>query len=134
MPESSPLLPFEIDDAFDQTLVTDWAGVPLVIGLFHQLGVAQAIDAAVAVKQRQRGLPPSQLLESLIAFWASGGDRCQDPATLREVQALATLLGQPLPAATTTRTSSRPSTSRTARCGRPAPRRRSPWRPPPWWG
>jgi hypothetical protein len=32
--------------------------VPLVIELFRQLGVAAAIDAHVAVKQRQRGLPP----------------------------------------------------------------------------
>jgi Transposase DDE domain group 1 len=33
----------------------------------------------------------------------SGGDRCQDLAALREDQALATLLGHPLPAATTMR-------------------------------
>jgi hypothetical protein len=93
MPDTSPRLPFEIDDALDPTLVTGHAGMPLVIVLFRQLGVAQAIDAHVAVKQRQRGLPPSQLVESLIALWASGGDRCQDLTTLREDQALATLLG-----------------------------------------
>jgi len=103
MPQDTPRLPFEIDDTIDPTLVTGRAGVPLVIELFRQLGVAQAIDAQVAVKQRQRGLPPSQLVESLIALWASGGDRCQDLATLREDQALAALLGHPLPAATTMR-------------------------------
>ncbi len=103
MPDSSPRLPFEIDDAIDPSLVTGRAGVPLVIELFRQLGVAQAIDTQVAVKQRQRGLPPAQLVESLIALWVSGGDRCQDLATLREDQALATLLGYPLPAATTVR-------------------------------
>ncbi len=103
MPDTSPRLPFEIDDTIDPTLVTGRAGVPLVIELFRQLGVAQAIDAEVAVKQRQRGLPPSQLVESLIALWASGGDRCQDLTMLREDQALATLLGHPLPAATTMR-------------------------------
>ena len=96
-------MPFEIDDAVDPTLVTGRAGVPLVIELFRQLGVAATIDAEVAVKQRQRGLPPSQLVESLIALWTSGGDRCQDLTTLREDQALATLLGHPLPAATTVR-------------------------------
>ena len=96
-------LPFEIDDTIDPTLVTGRAGVPLVIELFRQLGVAQTIDAEVAVKQRQRGLSPSQLVESLIVLWASGGDRCQDLTTLREDQALATLLGYPLPAATTVR-------------------------------
>jgi hypothetical protein len=74
-----------------------------VIELFRQLGVAQTVDCHVVVKQRQRGLPPSQLVESLVALWASGGDRCQDLTTLREDQALATLLGYPLPAATTVR-------------------------------
>ena len=103
MPETSPRLPFEIDDAIDPSLVTSRAGVPLVIELFRQLGVAQAIDTQVAVKQRQRGLRPSQLVESLIALWTSGGDRCQDLTTLREDHALATLLGYPLPAATTVR-------------------------------
>jgi hypothetical protein len=103
MPKTSPRLPFEIDDAIDPTLITGRAGVPLVIELFRQLGVAQAIDTHVAVKQRQRGLPPSQLVESLIALWTSGGDRCQDLTSLREDHALATLLGYPLPAATTVR-------------------------------
>ena len=103
MPETSPRLPFEIDDAIDPTLVTGRAGVPLVIELFRQLGVAAAIDAHVAVKQRQRGLKPSQLVESLIALWTSGGDRCQDLTMLREDRALACLLGYALPAATTVR-------------------------------
>ena len=103
MPETSPRLPFEIDATVDPTLVTGRAGVPLVLELFRQLGVAQTIDTHVAVKQRARGLSPSQLVESLIALWVSGGDRCQDLATLREDQALATLLGYALPAATTVR-------------------------------
>jgi hypothetical protein len=103
MPQNTPRLPFEIDDTIDPTLVTGRAGVPLVIELFRHLGVAQAIDAEVAVKQRQRGLTPAELIESLIALWASGGDRCQDLTMLREDQALAALLGHPLPAATTVR-------------------------------
>ncbi len=103
MPEASPRLPFEIADTIDPTLITSRAGVPLAIELFRQLGVAQAIDTHVAIKQRQRGLPAAQLVESLIALWTSGGDRCQDLTTLREDQALATLLGHPLPAATTVR-------------------------------
>jgi hypothetical protein len=103
MPGSSPQLPFQIDDAIDPSLVTGRAGVPLVIGLFRQLGVASAVDTHVLVKQRQRGLPPSQLVESLIALWTSGGDRCQDLTMLREDVALATLLGHALPAATTVR-------------------------------
>jgi len=103
MPDTSPRLPFEIDDTIDPSLVTGRAGVPLVIELFRHLGVAQAIDTHVTIKQRQRGLTPSQLVESLIALWTSGGDRCQDLTRLREDAALATLLGHALPAATTVR-------------------------------
>jgi hypothetical protein len=103
MSERSPRLPFEIDEALDPTLVTGRAGVPLVSELFRQLGVARVLDTAVPIKQRQRGLRPSQLVESLVALWVSGGDRCEDLSTLREDQALATLLGYPLPAATTVR-------------------------------
>lgn len=103
MPEPSPRLPFEIDGAIDPSLVTGRAGVPLVIELSRQLGVARAIDTAVPIKQRQRGLRCSQLVESLVALWVSGGDRCQDLTTLREDVALAALLGYPLPAATTMR-------------------------------
>ena len=55
MPDTSPRLPFEIADTIDPALVTGRAGVPLVIELFRQLGVAQAIDTHVTVKQRQRG-------------------------------------------------------------------------------
>ena len=103
MPEETPRLPFEIDETIDPSLVTARAGVPLVIELFRQLGAAATINTQVRIKQRQRGLRPSQLVESLIALWTSGGDRCQDLPTLREDRALATLLGYALPAATTVR-------------------------------
>ena len=103
MPDTSLRLPFEIDETIDPTLGTGRAGVPLAIELFRQRGVAAGIDAHVPVKQRQRGLPPSPLVESLIALWTSGGDRCQDLTTLREDHALAPLLGYPLPAATPVR-------------------------------
>ena len=103
MPEEPTRLPFEIDETIDPSLVTARAGVPLLIELFRQLGVAQAIDEHVRIKQRHRGLRPAQFVETLIALWASGGDRCQDLTTLREDRALATLLGYGLPAATTVR-------------------------------
>jgi hypothetical protein len=61
------------------------------------------VDAQVRIKQRQRGLPPAQLVETLIALWVAGGDRCQDLQTLRTDAALATLLGYELPASTTMR-------------------------------
>jgi len=103
MPHSPTRLPFDLDDVLDPSLVTARAGVPLAVELFRQLGVAATIDAQVAVKQRQRGLRPSQLVESLVALWLAGGNRCQDLTTLREDHALSTLLGYSLPAATTVR-------------------------------
>ena len=96
-------LPFEIDHRIDPGLITAHAGVPLVIELFRRVGAAQVVNAQVRIKQRQRGLTPAQLVETLIALWAAGGDRCQDLQTLRADTALATLLGYALPAATTVR-------------------------------
>jgi hypothetical protein len=103
MPQETSRLPFEIADTSAPTLVTGRAGVRRVIELFRQLGVAQTIDAEVAVKQRQRGRPPAALVESVIALCTSGGDRCTDFAMLRADQALAALLRHSLPAATTMR-------------------------------
>ncbi len=100
MPEQ---LPFEIDERIDPSLVTAHAGVPLVIELFRRVGAAQVINAEVRIKQRQRGLTSAQLVETLVALWAAGGDRCQDLTTLRADAALAALLGFELPAATTMR-------------------------------
>src|SRR5690606_6524166 len=85
------------------SLVTAHAGVPLVIELFRRVGAAQVIHAEVRIKQRQRGLTSAQLVETLVALWAAGGDRCQALTTLRADAALAALLGFELPAATTMR-------------------------------
>lgn len=96
-------LPFEIDDRIAPGLITAHAGVPLVIELFRRVGTAQVVNDQVRIKHRQGGLTPAQLVETLIALWVAGGDRCQDLKTLREDVALATLLGYELPAATTVR-------------------------------
>ena len=68
-----------------------YAGVPLVIELFRRVGAAQIVEAQVRLKQRQRGLTAAQLVETLLALWAAGGDRCQDLQTLRADAALAAL-------------------------------------------
>jgi hypothetical protein len=103
LPTENPRLPFESGYPIDPTFATGQPSVPLVIELFREFGVATTIDAQEPVKWRRRRLKPSQLVESLIAHWTSGGDRCQDLTTLREDAALAALLGYPLPAATTVR-------------------------------
>ena len=70
MPERAPAdvqLPFDIDDRIDPSRITAHAGVPLVIALFRRVGAAQVINGQVRIKQRQRGLTPAQLVETLIA-------------------------------------------------------------------
>jgi hypothetical protein len=102
-PSANVRLPFDIDDQIDPTLITAPAGVPLVIELFRRLGAAQIVNEQVRIKRRQRGLTPAQLVETLIALWVAGGERCQDLQPLRADAALATLVGYELPAATTMR-------------------------------
>ncbi len=123
MPEETPRLPFEIDETVDPSRVTGRAGGPLVGELFRQLGAAATIHSQVRLKQRQRGVRPAQLVESLSALGTSGGDRCQDRTPLREDRALAMLRGSGrLPE----------RWSRRSRTGPPTPRRPSPGTRPSW--
>ena len=96
-------LGFEIDDALEASLVTPRAGVPSLIEAFRQTGAAAIIDNWVKVKTRKRGLSSSQMVESLLALWAAGGECCEDLDRLRQDAALAALLGYELPAAQTAR-------------------------------
>jgi len=101
--EDSDRLPFEIDERVDPSLVTAHAGVPLLIELFRKVGAAAVVDEQVVLKQRQRGLKPSQMVESAVALWASGAERVSDLGLLREDAALSALVGFRLPAANTMR-------------------------------
>jgi len=96
-------LPFELDQRAETGALTAHAGVPLVIEAFRVSGAAAVLDERVAIKRRKRGLSAAQLVESLFALWAAGGERCEDLAMLREDTALALLLGHSLPAPQTAR-------------------------------
>jgi hypothetical protein len=96
-------LDFEIDQALETSLVTPRAGIASLIEVFRQSGAARTIEAEVQVKTRKRGLPSSLMVESLLALWAAGGERCEDLDRLREDKALEALLGHDLPAAQTAR-------------------------------
>ena len=96
-------LPFELDVRAETAALTAYGGVPLLIEAFRASGAAAVLDAAVVVKRRQRGLATSELVEGLLALWASGGERCEDLAQLREDAALALLLGYAIPAPQTVR-------------------------------
>lgn len=96
-------LDFEISEELEPGLVTAHAGIASLIEAFRLTGTAAVIDREVAIKRRKRGLSPSQMVESLLALWAAGGERAEDLDHFRQDQALAHLLGHALPAAQTAR-------------------------------
>ena len=96
-------LAFELDHRPVDGSYTAHAGVPLLIEAFRTSGAGMVLDEKVVIKQRRRGLYPSQMAEGLFALWASGGERCKDLARLREDGALGVLIGHSLPAPQTAR-------------------------------
>src|SRR4029077_3783641 len=96
-------LDFEIDVELETGLITGHAGVPGLIEGFRQTGTAAGIDQQVKLKNRRRGLSASEMVESLLALWAAGGERAEDLDAFREDKALAVLLGHAVPAAQTAR-------------------------------
>jgi hypothetical protein len=96
-------LAFELDARAERGFITAPGGVPLLIEAFRVSGAAGVLDERVVIKQRKRGLRPSELVAGLFALWAAGGERCEDLAPLREDAALALLLGHGLPAPQTAR-------------------------------
>src|SRR5713101_4667088 len=94
-------LDFEIDVELETGLITGHAGVPGLIEAFRQTGTAAVIDREVKLKSRRRGLSASEMVESLLAMWAAGGERAEDLDQFRQDKALA--LGHELPAAQTAR-------------------------------
>ncbi len=96
-------LDFEIDSELETGLITGHAGMPGLIEAFRQTGTAAVIDREIQLKSRKRGLSPSEMVESLLALWAAGGERAEDLDQFRQDQALALLLGHDLPAAQTAR-------------------------------
>lgn len=96
-------LDFEIDVELETGLITGHAGVPGLIEAFRQTGTAAVIDREIKFKSRQRGLSAAAMAESLLAMWATGGERAEDLDQFRQDPALALLLGYELPAAQTAR-------------------------------
>src|SRR5271168_1656434 len=96
-------LDFEIDAEVETGLIAGHAGVPGLIEAFRQTRTAAVIDREIKLKSRKRGLSVSEMVESLLAMWAAGGERAEDLDQFRQDKALALLLGHDLPAAQTAR-------------------------------
>src|SRR5271166_2064555 len=90
-------LDFEIDVELETGLITGHAGVPGLIEAFRQTGTAAVIDREIKLKHRKRGLSASEMVESLLAIWAAGGERAEDLDQFRQDKALALLLSHELP-------------------------------------
>ena len=96
-------LNFEIDTELETGLVTARAGIPSLIEAFRLSGTAAVVERTVKVKSRKRGLSASEMVESLLAMWAAGGERTEDLDQFRQDKALVELIGHELPAAQTAR-------------------------------
>src|SRR5712691_1574579 len=73
----SDRLDFEIDTELETGLITGHAGVPGLIEAFRQTGTAAVIDREDKLKSRRHGLSASEMVESLLAMWAAGGERAE---------------------------------------------------------
>ena len=100
---SGQRLDFELDHEIGIGAVTAHGGVPSLIEHFRSSGAAAIVDAEVAYKRRKRGLSAAELVESLLALWACGGEPTEDLEQLRAGDGLPLVLGHPLPAAQTAR-------------------------------
>ena len=49
-----------------------------LIEAFRQTRTAAVIDREIKLKSRKRGLIVSEMVESLLAMWAAGGERAED--------------------------------------------------------
>ncbi len=77
-------LEFETDVELETGLITGHAGVPGLIEAFRQTGTAAVIDREIRLKSRKRGLSASEMVESLLAMWAAGGERAEDLDQFRQ--------------------------------------------------
>ena len=95
-------LDFELDHEVGLGPITAHGGVAVLLEHFRSSGAASIVDDEVPYKVRKRGLSASQMAESLLALWASGGEPCEDLQRLKG-DGLGLLLGHSFPAAQTAR-------------------------------
>jgi hypothetical protein len=94
---------FELDHEVGFGPVTAHGGVRVLLEYFRSSGAASIVDREVFFKRRKRGLSSSEMVESLLALWACGGEPCEDLEPLRGGDGLPLLLGHDLPAPQTAR-------------------------------
>ena len=90
-------LPFQLDPEPATETLTSYGGVPLVIQAFRSLGLPQAIERHVRIKQRERGYDEATFVESFVVLNAVGGECLEDFEQLRADAGLAELVGHVMP-------------------------------------
>jgi hypothetical protein len=83
------ILPFKLSPDTDTSIVTSFAGLPLVLETMRALGVHTTVDETLAIKKRESGTyTESDYVESFISLFASGGSCLDDFARLQSDRGL----------------------------------------------
>ena len=82
---------------------TAWAGVSLLVDLYRQLGMSEAVDRVLPAKRSSKGLRHGQMVESFVLLSTLGGECVDDMKRLRDDEGLAGILGYRPPAPETAR-------------------------------
>jgi len=90
-------LPFQLEPEPATETLTSYGGVPLVIQAFRSLGLPQAVERHVQIKQRERGYDEATFVESFVILNAVGGECLEDFDQLRADAGLSELVGHALP-------------------------------------
>jgi hypothetical protein len=82
---------------------TPWAGVSLLVELFHRSGMDGVANKVLPAKGSTKGLRQGQTVESFVLLSALGGDCIEDMQRLRDDAGLSGILGYQPPAPETAR-------------------------------
>jgi len=82
------ILPFQLIENSSKSLLTSFAGLPLVMETFRALGLPQSIKKHLCILQKEGKYQETDYIESFICLFASGGECVDDLDLLREDEGL----------------------------------------------
>jgi hypothetical protein len=97
------ILPFKVIPDVEKSIVTSFAGLPLVIETMRALNLPEAIKTLLHIKKRESGLyTENDYIESFVSLFAAGGTRLDDLARMQADKGLKEL-GLVIPSAESAR-------------------------------
>ena len=72
------ILPFQLAEDASKSGLTAFAGLPLVIETFRAFGLGKKTNRLVHVRARKRGFTEAEMVETITALMAAGGDCVDD--------------------------------------------------------